>query len=122
MWIGEGHEEIFFPVLDDHINKVFKIGFAVEYLALAVDNVFLEIKCNVFCYAEVLHRIRYGKSHLFTDPEKMINSGFGCENDRCEIGDIDLLLPEILCRDPLNLDKLFEVYLQIVFFCELEIW
>lgn len=122
MRIGEGHEEVFFFMLDDYVNKVFKICLAVEDLAFAVNYVFLEVKRNVLRYAEVLHSIRYGKSQFFTDPEKMINCGLGCEDYRREISEIDLLLPEILCRNPFNLDKLFEVYLQVVFFCELEIW
>ena len=109
-------------MLDDYVNKVFKICLAVEDLAFAVNYVFLQVESNVLRYAEVLHRIRNRESHLFAYPEKMIDCGLGCEDYCREISEIYLLLPEILRRNPFNLDKLFEVYLQVVFFCELEIW
>jgi len=68
----------------------------MEDLALPVNNIFLEIKGNVFRDAEVLHCIRDTYPQFIADPEKMIDAGLACENYRSKIKNIDLLLAEIL--------------------------
>lgn len=119
--VGEWHEEILILVLHYNINKILEFGFPVEDLPFAVDNIFLQVKCHVFGDAEILHGIRDRKAHLITDPEVMINGSFRGKNHCGKIGQVDFLLPEVLGRYTFHLNKLSEVYFQVVFFSELKI-
>jgi len=38
-----------------------------------VNNVFLEIECNILCNAKILHGVRHHSSDLIAYPEEMIN-------------------------------------------------
>jgi len=67
----------------------------VKYFSFPVHNIFLEVKSNILCNTEILHRIRYDSTQLVANPEKMINSCFACKDDCSEVKDIDFLLTEI---------------------------
>jgi len=108
-------------VFDYHIDQILEFGFSMEDLPFPVDNVFLQVKCHVFSYAEVFHRIRNAYSEFVADPEKMVNGSFAREYHRIEIKNIDFLLPEVFCGYSLHFDERFEINLEIVFFCQIKI-
>ena len=95
MWFRKRNKEIVLPVLDNDINQILEFGLAMKYLAFSVNDIFLEIECYIFGYAEILHCIRNHYSQFVTDPEKMIYSGFTRKNYSSKLKDIDFLLAEI---------------------------
>jgi len=88
-------KEIIFPVLDNYIDEILELCFPMKYFTLAVDNVFLEIKCNILCNTEILHCIGYNSTQLTANPEKVIDPGFACKDNSSKVKDIDFLLTEI---------------------------
>lgn len=116
------NKEIVIAVLDNNIYQVLELRFPMKNLSLPVYNVFLQIKCNILGYTEVLHRIRHHNSEFIADPEEMINTGFACKNNSSKVENIDLLMSEIFCGNTLNLDERLKIYFEVVFFCQVEIW
>jgi hypothetical protein len=80
-------------------NKVGETFLTVKNFTLSVLNIFLKIIGSGFGNAEIFHAVGNFHPHLFTDPEKMINSIPGCENYSGKIKYIDSVLPEFLGRD-----------------------
>lgn len=122
MGLGKGDEIIILTVLDNYVNQILEFCFPVEYFAFPVHNVFLEIECDVFGDAEILHRIRHCITHFIADSEEMIYACLACKNDCCELREIDFLGPEVLDRNPLNLNKWFKIYLKVVLFSQIKVW
>jgi hypothetical protein len=96
-------------MFENNFNQILKFSFPVKDLSLPVYNIFLQVKCDVLRYAEILHCIGHNYSHFITDPEKMIYPCFACKNHSGEVENIDFLLTKILYGDPLNLVKRFKV-------------
>ncbi len=105
-----------------YFNEILKFGFPMKYLPLSVHNIFLQIECNIFSYAEILHCIRDDNSHLIAYPEEMIYSCFAGKDYSSKVKNIDFLLAKIFHRDTLNLIKWLKINFQVVFPCQLEIW
>jgi hypothetical protein len=91
MGFRERNKEIVFLVFDYNVNKVLKLGFPMKNLTLPVNNVFLEIKCNILRDAEIFHCIRHNIPQLITYSEKVINPGFAGKDDRSKVKDIYFL-------------------------------
>ena len=58
MRLRKGNKEIVFLVLYNNIDKILKFSFAMENLPFPVNNILLQIKCNIFRNAEILHCVR----------------------------------------------------------------
>ena len=89
------NKEIVLPVFYNNINKILKFCFAMENLSFPVNNIFLQIKCNILGDAEIFHCIRNNCPEFITDPEEMIYSGFACKDYSSKIKNIDFLMSEI---------------------------
>ena len=89
--------------------------------SLSVYNIFLKVKGNILCDAEVLHSVGHNNPHLAAYPEKMIYPCLAGKNYGSKVKYIDLLMTKILNRDALNLDKGFKFNFQIVFLSQLKI-
>ena len=94
----------------------------MEDLTLPIHYVFLKIICHRLRYAEVLHRIRYSNTGLFTNSEEVINGTSAGKNDRSMIQDIDPLLTEIVSLHTFNMNERAEIDLQSVFLGQIEVW
>ena len=82
-------------MLNNNIDQILKFGFPMKYFTFPVNNIFLEIESDVLRNAEIFHCIGHNCAEFAANPEKMINSGFACEDDCREIEDINFLLTKI---------------------------
>jgi hypothetical protein len=92
---GKGNEILVILVPADDIDQILKPGLAVENSSFSVHYVFLQIKSNVFGYAEIFQCVRNSNSHLIAYSEKMIYSCLAGENYSRKIIDVDFLMSEI---------------------------
>ena len=79
-------------MFDDYIDKILEFGFPVKDLAFSVNNIFLEIKRNIFCNAEIFHRIRNNDPQFIAYPEEVINACLACKDYCSKIKNIDFLM------------------------------
>ena len=93
----------------------FRGTIAKEYLALAVNNVLLEIHCNRFSGAEILHCLGYLDPQVRAKPIESVYSMAGGKNDGCVIQDVDPLGPELPGRKRLYEEKLPESDVNAIF-------
>ena len=122
MGFRQRYKEIIILVLDDQVDNILKLRFPMEYFTLTINNIFLQVKCHILGYAEILHVVGDHNPQFIADPEEMVDTCFACKNHCCKVEDINFLLTKILGGYTLNLNKRFEINLQIIFFSQLEIW
>ena len=122
VYIRHGEKKFLLVVFVKRCQKSLVIKFSCRserYLALAVYNIFLQIKGNRFCRAEITHRIGNLDSHLFTETEEIVDRGTRCKDDACEFGKIHLGLAEFLGCQPFCLYKGTEHHLYIIFLSDI---
>src|SRR5665647_2258866 len=95
MRFGEWNKKIVFPVFYNNIYQVLKFSFPMKYFTLSVNNIFLQIKCNVFGNTKILHCIRNDCTKFSTNPEEVIYPCLAGEDDRSKVKYINFLLTEI---------------------------
>ena len=93
----------------------------MEYLALAVHDILLEIKCYLIGGAEILQSLRNNIFCLLCYSEKIVDADFACKDNGSVVGQIDVLCPEILCAYADNLDKLSEGNIKFQLFSQIKI-
>ena len=65
-----------------------------ENLALAIDNVLLQVKSNQLGGAEIFHSLRHLEAHLIAHLEVCVDSVAGGEHDSRVVGEIYALATE----------------------------
>jgi hypothetical protein len=109
-------------MLYKHIREIFQVFLTVENFSLSVDDIFLQVNCDGFRRAEILHGIRYLDPEFIADPEKVVDRDTAVEHNCRKIKQIDPGGPEFLARNALDTDKLEKIQINLVFFSYLEIW
>lgn len=67
-------------MFNNDIDEILEFCLAMENLPLSVNYVFLQVKCNIFCNAEILHCVWDCDSQLIAYPEKVIYTSFTGED------------------------------------------
>ena len=90
MNVAHGVKIGFLVVLGEQRQQRFGMtGLAIENLALAVDDVFLQIMCNCLAHTEVLHCVGHIEPQFLAQAEVMVDSRTGSENHRSVVVDGD---------------------------------
>ncbi len=89
---------------------------AVEDLALAIDDVLLEIHRHEFRGAEILHRLGNLDLEFFGDGEESVNGVTGREHDGRVVENVDALRAELSERERLHEEERVEFKLDAEFF------
>lgn len=119
--VGAGIEELVFLVLLDDLDQVVESGFAVEDLALAVLNVFLQVISGGFRDAEIFHRVGNREADFLAHAEEMVDGIAAREDHGVMIGNVHPLLTEFLRRNAFHMDEFPEVDFQGILLCQLGI-
>ena len=125
MYIADGQQVSLFVVLVEGGKKLWIVDFAsvaVKYLALAVDDIFLQIVGHTLARTHVLHRVGYIETRFFGQAEIIVDGSFRCKNHTCKIGNIDFLLSVFFCRQTLDLDERAKYQLKAELLGNVEIW
>lgn len=123
MHVGDDVEETFLLMLHEEREKAVELAcLAVENLAFAIYDVFLQIEGYGLGGAEVFHCVGHVDSHLFAETEKIVSSRLGREDDRREVGQIDTLLAEIARAQAFNFDKRTKNDIDAVLARHVEVW
>ena len=123
--VADGHQELLFLVLDDggqQLGVVELARQAEENLALAVDDVFLQVQRQGLGGAEVLGVGADGYAGLLAEPEVVVHGRAGREDDAGVVGQVDFLLAELAGRKALHLDERTEVDFHPVAGGDVEVW
>ena len=116
---GHGDQELLPLVLrrDERGDGGRRAG-AEEDLALAVDDMFLEIHRHGFRGAEVLHGLGDLETHLLAQLEVGVDGVAGREDDGGIVGEVDVLCAEFPGRERLDQEKRMEIELCAEFFLQ----
>lgn len=121
--VGHGVEKFLLGVLGECWQQVVEFaGGAVEYFALAIYYIFLQIEGYGLGGAEIFQGVGYRVTHLFTQTEEMVYGGACCENYSCKIRDRDLGLTELFGRQAFDFDEWTEFYFDTVFLGYFVVW
>ena len=122
MHVAYGKEVALVLVLDHRGDDVGELAcLACENLALAVDDVFLEIIGYAFRRAEEFLRVGDIYSRFFGETEEIVDCCLGSEDDGGVVGDINFLSTEILSRQAFHFDERTEYNIHAILFGNLEI-
>ena len=106
-------------------QKVIKTGniavFGKKDLTFTILDIVLEIVCNRFGGAEILHGFRNLQAHLFTQGKEMIDSVFASKDYSLMVEDLDFRLTEFYRRHALYLEELIEVHVDAILMLQFSI-
>lgn len=105
MRLAEREQELLVLVLDEQLDQIGERTVGERDLALAVDDVFLEIECHGLRLTDVLHRLGNGDARLLADAEETVDGGARGEDHGRVVQYLDALLPELLERNPGHADE-----------------
>lgn len=104
--VGNGVKELFLVVLGEHGHHVVELaGAAVENLAFAVYDVFLQVEGYGLCGAEIFHGVGDADAHLLAKAEEVVDGGTCGENHGGVLAYIYFLLAEFPGAQALNFDE-----------------
>ena len=122
MHVGNDVEELILIVLAQEGKEILKLACgAIENLAFAIDDVFLQIERDRLGGAEIFHGVGDGDAHLLAKTEEVVDSRACCEDDGGEIGDIDFLMTEFAGAQTLHLDERAENHLNAIAGSDVEV-
>lgn len=106
--IADREQEALSLVLVDCGKELRIVEFAggrEEYLALAVDDIFLQVKGDALGCAEVFGGVGHAHSCLLTETEEVVDSMAARKHNSGIVGKIHLLVAEFLDTEPFYFDK-----------------
>lgn len=111
-------KEVFLVLVLEHVGK--KVGELacgrVENLALAVNDILLQVFADGLGCAEIFLSVGNVVTHLLAEAEEVVDRGFGGEDNGRVFGYGNFLRAEFLGRQPLDLDERTENYVDAIFF------
>ena len=117
--IADSKEEFLFLVLYERSHELGVVELAceaVENLAFAIGDIFLQVEGDGLCGAEIFHGVGDVDAHLFAKAEEMVDGCAGRKDNCGEVGDGNLGLTKFLGRQAFNFDERAELNLHTVFF------
>jgi hypothetical protein len=114
--VRKGQQVFFIAMPVNNFHQVINGTGTKKDLALAVNNVFLEVEGNRFRYAEIFHGIGDNDPELAAYAEKMVNGCFAVEYYGRMRENINALFSEIFTGDTLNMTERSKINFNIIFF------